>query len=143
MDSIVVYQPGVSEPNSLSSSVLVDIADKQALASSLPYDPLALDREVACPLRCEYEVCDQPPFVDHEMFETIGRTSRVRTLWPSEIPSHCEQILESHRRSDCHPGSPANLTHCRDFLTFGYNSSEHLAVLRVLLLCAWELEGTD
>jgi hypothetical protein len=30
------------------------------------------------------------------MFETIGRTSHARTLWPFEIPSHCEQILESH-----------------------------------------------
>lgn len=64
----------------------------QTSSFPLPCDPLALDRQATCPHRCEYAVL----FVDHEMFETIGRTSHARTLWPFEIPSHCEQILESH-----------------------------------------------
>lgn len=141
-DIIVVYQPRVSELDSLNSSILVNTADKQSLASSLPGDLLALDRQAACPLLCEYALCDQPLFVDHEMFETIGRTSHARKLWPSEIRSHCEQILESHHQSDCQR-SAANLAHCRDFLKFDSNLSGRLVAFKSLLLYAWGIEGTD
>ena len=115
-DIIVVYQPRVSELDSLNSSILVNTADKQSLASSLPGDPLALDRQAAYPLLCEYALCDQALFVDHEMFETIGTTSHARKLWPSEIPSHCEHILESHHQSDCHPRVTCELNALQELL---------------------------
>jgi len=51
--SFVVYQPRVSELDSLNSSILVNTADKQSLASLLPGDPLALNSQAACPLLCE------------------------------------------------------------------------------------------
>jgi hypothetical protein len=134
-----VYQPRVSELNSLNGSVLVNIADKQSLASSLPCDPFALDSK---PLALS--VASTRYVINRSLWTTKGSGRSEGLLVRGHhghlrYRSHCEQILEG--QSDGHPGSPANLTHGRDFLTFGYNLSEHLAVLRVFSSMPGEFEG--
>jgi hypothetical protein len=67
--------------------------------------------------------------------------SCARKLWPSEIPSHCERILESHHPVGLSSRVTCELNALQDFLKFSYNLSGHLAVFRSLLLYAWGIEG--